>query len=109
VFGRLFSELEAAFQKCRQEGKHQIVVNGARLRYIFSAGLGAFLGAIDAVRQQGGDIKIATLTPHVFNVFDMLGFPLLFDLVATEEEAIALFDPSRKFVLPAVSVLRSAS
>lgn len=85
------AELDAAFQKCRQDGNHQIVVNGARLLYISSAGLGVFLGYIDEIREQGGDIKIAALTPPVFNVFDLLGFPLLFNIVDTEEEAIALF------------------
>ena len=85
------AELEAAFQKCQQDGNHQIVVNGARLRYISSAGQGVFMGYIDEIREQGGDIKIAALTPHVFNVFDLLGFPLLFNIVDTEEEAIALF------------------
>jgi anti-sigma B factor antagonist len=85
------SELEAAFEKCRKDENHQIVVNCARLRYISSAGLGVFLGRIDAIREQGGDIKIAALMPNVFNVFDLLGFPLLFNIVDTEEEAITLF------------------
>ena len=84
-------ELDAAFRKCRHDGRHQIVVNGAQLRYISSAGLGVFLGFIDDVRKKGGDIKIANLSKHVFNVFDLLGFPLLFQIVSTEDEAIALF------------------
>ena len=85
------SEFDAAFQKCGQDGHHQIVVNGTRLVYISSAGLGVFLRYIDDIREQGGDIKIAALKPNVFNVFDLLGFPLLFDIVETEEEAVALF------------------
>jgi anti-sigma B factor antagonist len=84
-------ELEAAFRKLRLDGHHRIVVNGARLQYISSAGLGVLLGQIDEIREQGGDIKIAALKPNVFNVFDLLGFPLLFNIVATEEEAVALF------------------
>ena len=87
------SELEAAFQKCRQEGKHQIVVNCAHLRSISSAGLGVFLGSIEDVRDKGGDIKIAALAPNLFNIFDLLGMPLLFNIVETEEEAIDLFEP----------------
>jgi len=86
------SELDAAFHRCRQEGKHQIVVSGAHLWYISSAGLGVFIAYIDDVREQGGDIKIAALQPRVFKVFDLLGFPVLFDIVETEEEAIALFN-----------------
>ncbi len=86
------SELEAAFEKCWQDGNHQIVVNCAHLRSISSAGLGVFLGSIEEVRNNGGDIKIAALKPNVFNVFDLLGLPLLFNIVETEEEAIALFE-----------------
>lgn len=85
------SELEAAFEKCRQDENNKIVVNGARLLYISSAGLGVFLGYIDKIRERGGDIKIAALKPNVYNVFDLLGFPLLFNIVETEEEAITLF------------------
>lgn len=85
------TEFEAAFQKCVQAGNHQIVVNGTHLVYISSAGLGVFLRYIDDIRRQGGDIKIAALKPNVFNVFDLLGFSLLFDIVETEVEAIALF------------------
>ena len=85
------AELVAAFQKCQNDGNRHIVVNCARLKYISSAGLGAFLGDIEEIREQGGDIKIAALNPNVYNVFDLLGFPLLFNIVDTEEEAIALF------------------
>lgn len=85
------SELDAAFQQCLNDGRHRIVVNGAQLKYISSAGLGVFLGFIDEVRHHGGDIKISTLTPRVYDVFDLLGFPILFNIVATEDEAVALF------------------
>ena len=85
------SELEAAIQKCQQEGKHRIVVNGEHLQYISSAGLGVFIAYIEEVREHGGDIKIAALKPKVYNVFDLLGFPMLFDIVETEEEALGRF------------------
>ena len=48
------SELEAAFQKCLEDGHHQIVANGAHLQFIHSAGLGVFLGYIEEVRKKGG-------------------------------------------------------
>ncbi len=46
---------------------------------------------IEEIREKAGDIKIAALQPKVFNVFDLLGFPMLFDVVETEEEAVARF------------------
>ena len=86
------SELEAAIQKCKEEQRYQIVINGENLQYISSAGLGVFMAYIEEVREEGGDIKIAALQPKVYNVFDLLGFPMLFDIVDTEEEALNRFD-----------------
>lgn len=86
------SELEAAIQKCRDDKQVRIVVNGDQLQYISSAGLGVFMAYIEEVRELGGDIKIASLRPKVYNVFDLLGFPLLFDIVDDESDAIAKFD-----------------
>ncbi|MEZ4699623.1 MAG: STAS domain-containing protein [Rhodothermales bacterium] len=88
------SELEAAIQKCKDEQAYRIVVNGANLQYISSAGLGVFMAYIEELRAKGGDIKIAALQPKVYNVFDLLGFPMLFDIVETEDEAIAKFNHS---------------
>lgn len=86
------SELEAAIQKCQDEQQYQIVINGENLQYISSAGLGVFMAYIEEVREQGGDIKIAALQPKVFNVFDLLGFPMLFDITETEDEALTKFE-----------------
>lgn len=86
------SELEAAFQRCTSDERFNIVVNGEQLQYISSAGLGVFMAYIEDVRDRGGDIKIAALQPKVFNVFDLLGFPILFEIVEDEQEAIAGFD-----------------
>ena len=85
------AEFEAALQKCITEGECKIVVQGKDLQYISSAGLGVFMAFVETVRESGGDIKIAGLQPRVFTVFDLLGFPLLFDIVETEDEAVARF------------------
>ena len=85
------SELESAIEKCREEGSVQIIVNGKQLVYISSAGLGVFMAFIEELRERGGDIKIASLRPKVYNVFDLLGFPMLFDITDTEEEAVSRF------------------
>lgn len=85
------SDLEYAIQKCHEEKKVQIIVNGTNLMYISSAGLGVFMAYIEEIRESGGDIKIAALQPKVYNVFDLLGFPMLFDIVPTEEEALNRF------------------
>ncbi len=88
------TELEAAIQKCQDDGTYRIVINGSNLQYISSAGLGVFMASIEEIREKGGDIKISALQPKVFNVFDLLGFPMLFDIVSSDEEAIGKFSSS---------------
>ena len=86
------AELEAAIQKCIADEDVRIIVHGGELQYISSAGLGVFMAFIEEVRERGGDIKIASLQPRVYNVFDLLGFPVLFDIVESEEEALTRFE-----------------
>ena len=85
-------ELENAFQQLVDEKKYRIVVNFSNLSYISSAGLGVFMGFIEDVRDNGGDIKLTNMTPKIFRVFDLLGFPTLYDIVDEERKAIEKFD-----------------
>lgn len=82
------TELEATIQRCMDAQQFKMIVNGAHLRYISSAGLGVFMAFIEEVREHNGDIKIAALQPSVFETFDLLGFPHLFDIAETETEAL---------------------
>ena len=85
------AEFEVALQTCVEGGHTRLVVHGRDLQYISSAGLGVFMAFLEPIREAGGDIKIAALQTRVFNVFDLLGFPLLFEIVDTEDEAVARF------------------
>ena len=85
-------DLESAIWKCKENGGQNVIINGADLEYISSAGLGVFMAFIEEFRSLGGDIKFAELQPKVFNVFDLLGFPLIFHIVDSEEEALDLFE-----------------
>jgi len=82
---------ENALSKAVQEGCTKIVVDLEGLQYISSAGLGVFMGFIEDLRSQGGDIKICNASPKVYRIFDLLGFPSLFEFTRTTEEAIAKF------------------
>ena len=88
------AELEAALQKSLDDGRPKIVVDCERLAYISSAGLGVFMAYVEDARDRGGDIRIAALQPKVFTVFDLLGFPLLFDITDTVDDAVSRFEAS---------------
>ncbi|MBN2414308.1 STAS domain-containing protein [bacterium] len=81
-------EFETALQQLVDEERVKIVVNLAKLAYISSAGLGVFMGFIEDIRQKDGDIKLAEPTEKVFRVFDLLGFPVLYEIVSKESEAV---------------------
>lgn len=84
-------ELEDTFQKLIKNKKYKIIVNFRDLSYISSAGLGVFMAFIEEVRKNEGDIKLTNMTPKVFNVFDLLGFPILYEIYGNEEDAISKF------------------
>lgn len=69
-------------------GRLKIIVECSHLTYISSAGLGVFMSFVEEIREAGGDIKICGLTPKVLQVFDILGFPVLFDIVDNLPAAI---------------------
>ena len=84
-------KLEEAFQNLLNARRFNIVVNCRDLSYISSAGLGVFMAFIEDVRKNNGDIKLTNMSPKVYNVFDLLGFPLLYEIFKEEQEAVRKF------------------
>ncbi len=52
---------------------------------------------IEDVRKNKGDIKLTNMSPKVYNVFDLLGFPILYEIFKEEQEAIKRFSEQKKF------------
>jgi len=84
-------KFETAIQSLLQDDKYKITVNLANLDYISSAGLGVFMGFIEEIREKGGDIKLSNLSQKVYKVFDLLGFPALFEIFEEENQANARY------------------
>ncbi|NWF89635.1 MAG: STAS domain-containing protein [Ignavibacteriaceae bacterium] len=87
--------LENTFSGLVDKGRYQIVVNFKDLNYISSAGLGVFMAYIEKIRENGGDIKLSSMSEKVFNIFDLLGFPLLYEIFKTEDEAVLKFNEKK--------------
>lgn len=83
--------LENSLKKLIDEKQLNIIVNCSNLDYIASAGLGVFMAYIEDVRTLGGDIKLTNMNERVFHVFDLLGFPSLYDILKDQQEAIQRF------------------
>ncbi len=83
--------LEENFTQLISKNKFNIVVNFKDLNYISSAGLGVFMAYIEKIRENNGDIKLTEMNEKVFNIFDLLGFPLLYEIFDKDEQAINKF------------------
>lgn len=93
--GYLDAHTAPQFEKTIEEeigqGRICLVADCGGLTYISSAGLGVFMSFIEEIRERSGDLKIAHVQPKVYQIFDVLGFPTLFDIMDSVNEAVAKF------------------
>jgi anti-sigma B factor antagonist len=82
---------DVALRTILDQGRFQVVINARSLAYVASAGLGALVGTIEEIRENGGDLRICELSDSVAAIFEMVGLPHLFKIFKTEEEAITSF------------------
>lgn len=83
--------LENNFTDLINKSRYNIVVSFNDLAYISSAGLGVFMAYIEKIRENQGDIKLAGMSEKVYNIFDLLGFPLLYEIFKNEDDAVKKF------------------
>ena len=85
------TDLEKCFEDLISKKDYRIVVNFDKLTYISSAGLGVFMAFIETMREHNGDIKLSNMSDKIYNIFDMLGFPVLFEIYKSEAAALEKF------------------
>ncbi|HLT24990.1 MAG TPA: STAS domain-containing protein [Ignavibacteria bacterium] len=86
------TELEKCFEDMINDKNYRLVVNFDKLSYISSAGLGVFMAFIEPMRENQGDIKLSNMSDKIYNIFDMLGFPVLFEIYKEESAALEKFN-----------------
>jgi anti-sigma B factor antagonist len=82
-------EVESQLAKDVQSGEGDIIINLSSISYISSSGIRIFVGMVRELNKQGRKLKLCSITPPVKKVFDVVELLDLFDVYATEEEAIA--------------------
>ncbi len=83
---------ESELNRLVETGEVRIVISGAHLSYVASAGFGAIMGLIEEARARGGDMRVADLNGSVAHIYRVLGFDLLCRTFDSESEAVASFD-----------------
>jgi anti-sigma B factor antagonist len=91
--GRLDSKtsrtLEDILNEALVEQKHyRLIVNMDGVDYISSSGLKALVTAWRLARDHGGDILLTNLQTRIQEVFDMIGFDMMFNIYDTPQDAL---------------------
>lgn len=86
-----FPRLETTLNGLRENDRNQVILDCGHLDYISSAALGALIGFARRARESNGDLKLASLSPKIFNIVELLGFHKILEICPDTEEAVAKF------------------
>ncbi len=86
-----FPKLETALNELRENKRARVILDCASLDYISSAALGALIGFARRSREQQGDLKLARLSPKIFNIVELLGFHKILDIFKDIDQAVQKF------------------
>jgi anti-sigma B factor antagonist len=83
--------LEKAIKDLIAEGRHQVVLNLARVAYIDSSGMGELVSAHVALSNKGGQIKLLNLTKRLQELMTITRLCTVFDVFDDESKAVDSF------------------
>ena len=89
------SKFESIIIELTKADRYKLILNFKGLDYISSAGLGVIMGNIEEIRNHGGDIKLSDMGEKIYRVFDLVGFPSLYDIFDTQKEAETAFESNK--------------
>jgi anti-sigma B factor antagonist len=90
------SELEESLKRLLRKGRYDIVIDLGDVNYISSAGWGIFISEIKEIRENGGDLKLASMIGDVYEVFELLEFQTILESFDSVEEAVVSFGKFEK-------------
>jgi anti-sigma B factor antagonist len=85
------SVFEQALQQILADKYCRLVINMANVSYISSSGLRALLAARRQAQAQGGDVLLCCMSPRVHQIFDMIGFMVVFGVYDDIGQAVDAF------------------
>jgi anti-sigma B factor antagonist len=95
--------VEQVISEILNSGKIKIIFDFSELVYMSSAGWGVFVGEIKTVREKGGDIKLASMTAEVSEVYQILEFFHIIDDYTSINDALKSFGKNSELEKAAVA------
>jgi anti-sigma B factor antagonist len=96
VLGEGSSSLRERIKSLVGDGRQKIVLNMANVTYIDSAGLGVLVAAHISAKKQGAALFLSDLGNKFHEVLQMTRLLTVFNVYATEAEAISSFDVTKQ-------------
>lgn len=97
------SEVERALNSLLKQGRYKIIIDLGNVDYISSAGWGIFISEIKSIRENNGDLKLVSMIPDVYEIFELLEFHHILDVYDTNPEAINKFEETEYAEVPSMS------
>lgn len=72
-------------------GARNVVINMKDVSFLSSAGLRALLSTLQAVKKQGGDVRLSEVSEPVARVLELTSFDMHFKCFAADTEAVGSF------------------
>lgn len=73
------------------ERNDRVVFDLSEVGFMDSTGLGAMLSCLRSLKARGGSLKLASLTPEVVQLFEMVMMDRVFEVFPTADDAVASF------------------
>jgi len=84
-------DLKKVFDKLISKKTPKIVINLVKVPYVDSSGLATLVGILKDMRAYGGKMRLAHVSPKIKSLFEITKLDKLFEIMASEEEAISTF------------------
>jgi anti-sigma B factor antagonist len=72
-------------------GVRKMLINMENVRYLSSAVLGKLISVHKALRMNNGALKLCSIAPPIYEVFEITRLNRVFDIHETEDDAIQAF------------------
>jgi anti-sigma B factor antagonist len=89
--GEETEEVEKAIKHLTEEGNKNLIINLSETQHLNSTALGVLISAHSSYVRRGGQMKLCAVDKRIENIFVITKLSLVFDVYATEEQAIASF------------------
>lgn len=92
TLGEGCSQLRELIRDQLSKGNKKLLLNLAEVTYIDSSGIGELVSAFTAVSNQGGQLKLLSLTKKVHDLLQITKLYTVFDVHDDEAKAIGSFE-----------------